>query len=89
MSEVIIYGGGLAGCEAALTLAELGVTVDLIEEKFTSPKVVYTSNYLAELVCSNSLKAKRPYVASGMLKAEATALGSCLLYTSPSPRDRG
>lgn len=79
MSEVIIYGGGLAGCEAALTLAELGVEVDLIEEKFTSPKVVYTSKYLAELVCSNSLKAKRPYVASGMLKAEAAALGSRLL----------
>lgn len=79
MADVIIYGGGLAGTEAALTLARLGVSVDLIEEKCVQPKEVYSSTNLAELVCSNSLKAKRPYVASGILKAELQMLNSTLL----------
>lgn len=79
MADVIIYGAGLAGSEAALTLARLGVSVDLIEEKALNPKAVYTNAYCAELVCSNSLKAKRPFVASGILKAELQMLGSSLL----------
>lgn len=77
--KVVIYGAGLAGSEAALTLAKLGVEVELVEEKAVNAKEVYKSQGFAELVCSNSLKAKRPYVASGMLKAEAQALGSSLL----------
>lgn len=77
--KVVIYGAGLAGSEAALTLAKLGIEVELIEEKTVKAKEVYKTKNFAELVCSNSLKAKRPYVASGMLKAEASVLGSSVL----------
>lgn len=77
--KVMIYGAGLAGSEAALTLAKLGIPSVLVEEKAINAKPVYKTQSFAELVCSNSLKAKRPYVASGMLKAEANALGSTLL----------
>ncbi|KXB41539.1 methylenetetrahydrofolate--tRNA-(uracil(54)-C(5))-methyltransferase (FADH(2)-oxidizing) TrmFO [Amygdalobacter nucleatus] len=88
--RVMIYGGGLAGSEAALTLAKLGVKVDLYEEKTLTAKPVYKTDKFAELVCSNSLKAKRPYVASGMLKGEALALGSTLLqYAKESAVEAG
>ena len=33
MHKITIYGAGLAGCEAALWLAEHGVQVDLYEQK--------------------------------------------------------
>ncbi len=79
MSKVRVLGAGLAGCEAALWLAEKGVEVELFEQKPARKSPAHKSGNFAELVCSNSLKADRPDSASGLLKAEMDLLGSHLL----------
>jgi methylenetetrahydrofolate--tRNA-(uracil-5-)-methyltransferase len=77
--EITIIGGGLAGCEAALYLAEAGWQVQLFEMRPETKTPAHQSPYLAELVCSNSLKSTRLDTASGLLKAEMNALGGHLL----------
>ncbi len=79
MESVKIIGGGLAGCEAALWLAKHGVAVELYEQKPEKTSAAHKSEGLAELVCSNSLKAERLASAGGLLKAEMRLLGSSLL----------
>lgn len=79
MSKVRVLGAGLAGCEAALWLAEKGVQVELFEQKPARKSPAHKSENFAELVCSNSLKADRPNSASGLLKAEMDLLGSHIL----------
>ena len=79
MSKVRVLGAGLAGCEAALWLAEKGVQVELFEQKPALKSPAHKSENFAELVCSNSLKADRPDSASGLLKAEMDLLGSHIL----------
>ena len=74
-----VIGAGLAGCEAALWLADRGVAVTLYEQKPLRFSPAHKSENFAELVCSNSLKAERPDSASGLLKLEMRALGSHLL----------
>ena len=66
--QINILGAGLAGCEAALWLADRGVAVDLYEQKPNRFSPAHKSAGFAELICSNSLKAERPYSASGLLK---------------------
>ncbi|MBE7082263.1 MAG: methylenetetrahydrofolate--tRNA-(uracil(54)-C(5))-methyltransferase (FADH(2)-oxidizing) TrmFO [Clostridiales bacterium] len=77
--NVTIIGGGLAGCEAALYLANAGVSVTLYEMKKVKKTPAQKSEFLAELVCSNSLKATDTLSASGLLKLEMEKLGSHLL----------
>lgn len=74
--KVCIVGGGLAGSEAALTLAALGVGCVLYEMRPDRQTDVHHTGDMAELVCSNSLKSMKPDSAAGMLKAELDALGS-------------
>lgn len=77
--EVVIIGGGLAGSEAAIYLAERGVNVVLYEMRPQDMTPVHKTPYLAELVCSNSLGSFDPNNASGLLKLETTKLGSTLI----------
>ena len=84
--RVKILGAGLAGCEAALWLAEHGVQVDLYEQKPTKFSPAHKSEGFAELVCSNSLKAERLDSASGLLKAEMKRIGSHLLQAAETAR---
>ena len=86
MHKIKIYGAGLAGCEAALWLAEHGVQVDLYEQKPVRFSPAHKSEGFAELVCSNSLKAERPDSASGLLKLEMRAMGSHLLQAAEAAR---
>lgn len=79
MTEVTVIGGGLAGCEAAWQLAEAGFPVCLLEMKPIAFTPAHHYAGLAELVCSNSLKADRLNSAAGLLKAEMTRLGSLLM----------
>ena len=74
-----MIGGGLAGCEAALQLADHGIAVTLFEMRPTRPSPAHHSSYLAELVCSNSLKSDDPHRAAGLLKRELERMGSHLL----------
>ncbi len=76
MNKVKIIGGGLAGVEAAWQLAKRGLAVELYEMKPQRFSPAHKSENLAELVCSNSLKADRVESAAGLLKKEMENLGS-------------
>ena len=77
--RVKVIGAGLAGCEAALRLANSGVAVDLYEMKPHRMSPAHSSTNFAELVCSNSLKASRIDSAAGLLKEEMRRFGSVCL----------
>ena len=76
MRECLVIGGGLAGVEAAAQLSAAGVPVTLAEMKPVRFSPAHKSDKLAELVCSNSLKAERLASAAGLLKHEMQMLGS-------------
>ena len=84
--QLKIIGAGLAGCEAALWLADRGVQVELYEQKPTKYSPAHKSAGFAELICSNSLKAERPDSASGLLKIEMKMMGSHLLDAAETAR---
>lgn len=71
-----VIGAGLAGVEAAWQIAEAGYNVILAEQKPAKMSPAHKSEYFAELVCSNSLKASRLESAAGLLKEEMAMLGS-------------
>ena len=77
--KAVVIGGGMAGCEAAQIIASYGIDVDLYEQKPGNFSPAHKSEGLAELVCSNSLKASRLGSASGLLKEEMRLLGSLLV----------
>ena len=79
MTELIVIGGGLAGSEAAWQAAERGIDVKLFEMRPSKSTGAHVSNYLAELVCSNSLGSNLIDRASGLLKEEVRRLGSMVL----------
>ena len=79
MMAVKVIGAGLAGCEAAWQIANAGISVDLYEMKPQKYSPAHHYNGMAELVCSNSLKAARLDSAAGLLKAEMERLGSLIV----------
>jgi methylenetetrahydrofolate--tRNA-(uracil-5-)-methyltransferase len=79
MQEVTIVGGGLAGSELALQLADGGIRVTLIEMRPATRTPAHATEHLAELVCSNSLKSDDPETASGLLKRELRMIRCRLL----------
>ena len=70
MRRFCVIGGGLAGCEAALQCARLGLPVTLYEMRPTRGTPAHQTDRLAELVCSNSFKSTDTENAHGLLKAE-------------------
>jgi len=78
-TEVLVVGGGLAGSEAAWQLAEAGLKVRLVEMRPTRPTPVHTTDRLAELVCSNSLRGDVLSNAVGLLKREMEVLDSLVI----------
>lgn len=74
--KVTVIGGGLAGVEAAWQLKKENIQVDLYEMKPVKFSPAHHMETLAELVCSNSLKAKRVESAAGLLKQEMRHFGS-------------
>ena len=76
MNRVLVIGGGLAGVEAAWALANRGVPITIAEMKPKKHSPAHKTDMLAELVCSNSLKARRVGSAAGLLKAEMERRGS-------------
>ena len=86
--QVTVIGAGLAGCEAAWSVAQQGISVTLWEMKPEKYTPAHRSTGFAELVCSNSLKARRLESAAGLLKEEMRRLGSLcvpIAYNSAVP----
>jgi methylenetetrahydrofolate--tRNA-(uracil-5-)-methyltransferase len=81
-----IIGGGLAGTEAALLLADAGVPVVLHEQKPDRRSPAHKEEGLAELVCSNSLRSDNPENAIGLLHEELRRLGSPVLREADRAR---
>jgi len=84
--KVTVVGGGLAGCEAALHLAQAGVAVRLLEMRPVRTTEAHQSDLLGELVCTNSFKSEAPVNAHGQLKREMRTLGSVLLTSADASR---
>lgn len=84
--QVTVVGGGLAGAEAAWQLARRGVPVRLFEKRPHRPTPVHTTDLLAELVCSNSLRSDRESNAHGLLKEEMRRLGSLIMSAASEAR---
>ncbi len=80
--KVAVIGGGLAGVECAKALSRNGIKVDLFEMKPHKKSPAHKLDTLAELVCSNSLKAERLNSAAGLLKHEMAYLGSICVETA-------
>ena len=85
-NKVIVYGAGLAGCEAAWQAAERGVLVQLYEMKPLKYTPAHSSPGFAELVCSNSLRSDILANAVGLLKEELRRLGSLIMQAADATR---
>ncbi len=86
MTEVLIVGGGLAGCECAFQLAERGVDVCLVEQKPEKRTPAQVGDGLAELVCSNSFRGAALTNAVGLLKEEMRRAGSLVMAVGDEVR---
>ncbi len=82
MQTVKIIGGGLAGSEIALQLADRGISVQLHEMKPLKRTPAQTSDHLAELVCSNSFRSQNEANAIGQLKWEMRLAGSKIMESA-------
>ena len=83
---VTVVGGGLAGCEAALQLADRGREVRLVEMRPVRGTPAHQTDGLGELVCTNSFKSEDTSNAHGALKVEMRLLGSVLLASAQVAR---
>lgn len=79
IKKVAVIGAGLAGCEAALILAEKGINVTLFEARPLKMTPAHATDLPAELVCSNSFKSQEVPSGHGQLKTELALLNSPLL----------
>jgi methylenetetrahydrofolate--tRNA-(uracil-5-)-methyltransferase len=79
MKELIVIGGGLAGSEAAWQAVKRGIHVSLFEMRPTLNTPAHKTDYLSELVCSNSLGIKNPDRPGGLLKKELALMDSLIL----------
>jgi len=84
--EIYIIGGGLAGCEAAWHALRQGCKVTLYEMKPQKFSPAHKLPYLAELVCSNSLRSESLETGSGLLKEEMRRLDSLILQVADKTR---
>jgi methylenetetrahydrofolate--tRNA-(uracil-5-)-methyltransferase len=84
--QIHIIGGGLAGCEAAWQVARAGGQAILYEMRPAKQTPAHKTEWLAELVCSNSLKTEQENSASRLLKDELRRLGSLLIEIADRTR---
>jgi methylenetetrahydrofolate--tRNA-(uracil-5-)-methyltransferase len=85
-APVTIIGAGLAGSEAALTLAAHRIPVRLYEQKPAHRTPAQSSSSFCELVCSNSFRGAALSNAVGLLKEELRRAGSFVLRAADQTR---
>ena len=76
---VNVIGAGLAGCEATYQLIKRGIKVRLYEMRPSKSSPAHKTAEFAELVCSNSLRARSVENAVGLLKEEMNRLDSIIM----------
>ena len=84
--RITVVGAGMAGSDAALAAARLGVHVDLFEMR---PKVrtpAHQTDRFAEMVCSNSLGGEGLTNAKGLMQAEMRAAGGAIVTAADDAR---
>ena len=84
-NEVLIIGGGLAGCEAAMQIASRKVKARIIEMRPNKMTPVHKTGNLAELVCSNSLKSTNPVTANGISRSRERCDNNAVLPQPVGP----
>ena len=84
--QATVIGAGLAGCEAAWQLAQRGISVTLCEMKPEKKIPAHTTEYFAELCCSNSLRSDQLENAVGLLKEELRRLDSLIIACADETR---
>jgi len=88
-TPIHVIGGGLAGCEAAWQVARAGMPVVLHEMRPVRSTPAHKTRWLAELVCSNSLKSETESTAPWLLKEELRRMGSLLIRCAEAARVPG
>lgn len=86
MNHVTVIGAGLAGSECAWQLAQRGVQVTLCEMKPVKMTPAHTTEFFAELCCSNSLRSDQLENAVGLLKEELRRLDSLIIRCADATR---
>ena len=82
-NKINIIGGGLAGCEAAYQISKLGINVDLYEMRPKTKTEAHNTEYLGELVCSNSFRSDdKEFNAVGVLHEELRMSDSLIMKTA-------
>ena len=76
---VNVIGAGLAGSEACYQLIKRGIKVRLYEMRGKVNTEAHVTTNFAELICSNSLRAKSVTNAVGLLKEEMNRLDSLIM----------
>lgn len=84
--RITVVGAGMAGSEAALAAARLGVAVDLIEMRPTKLTPAHKTGDFAELVCSNSFGGEGESNAKGLLQAEMLKAGGIVMGSAHANR---
>ena len=81
-ARAVIIGGGVAGCSVAYHLARQGwKDIVLLERKqLTCGTTWHAAGLIAQLRATQNM--------TRLAKYSQELYGTCLLYTSPSPRDR-
>ncbi len=79
----------MAGCEAAWQIARAGHQCVLFEMRPARPTPAHKTDWLAELVCSNSLKSESENTAPWLLKRELRRCDSLLLRAAQQARVPG
>lgn len=76
---VTVIGAGLAGSEAALAAAKLGVRVRLHEMRPVKMTPAHRTANFAELVCSTSLGGEGIQQSKGLLQSEMRSVGAAIV----------
>ncbi|MCP2013012.1 methylenetetrahydrofolate--tRNA-(uracil-5-)-methyltransferase [Deinococcus sp. HSC-46F16] len=83
---ITVVGAGLAGSEAALAAARLGVRVRLHEMRPVKMTPAHRTGNFAELVCSTSLGGEGEMQAKGLLQAELRSVGGAIVGAADQSR---
>jgi len=86
MMRLTVIGAGMAGSDAALAAASLGVAVDLYEMRPHTMTPAHHTGMFAELVCSNSFGGESETNAKGLLQAELLAAGGLVMSAAQACR---